>query len=245
MKKILFLALAMLALPFLQKLHAQATFTADLELIFRDTTRHFILEPYDSLDVGFAVVNHGPDDIDTSNYVLFSMTGIPSAYFLVVQSDDGHLMPIPEGDTVPSWGIRFTNMEPDTADITVDYCFFLRTTEDSDNFIDDSNQSNDTICFTVTYKKDQQTGIAHIGKQSVPLKISPNPASDIINIPVSEFGNKETRLTIYSTDGRIVYKQQWNNMDNVQVDVRTWPKGMYIMDIRSDGLKKNGRFTVQ
>lgn len=248
MKKTLLLAAILLMVTAsLQQLHAQYTHTADLELIFRDTVRHFVIEDGDSADVNFAVVNHGPDDIDTSNFVLFSMTNIPAAYFLIVQSDDGHLMTIGSGDTVLSRGMRFLNSEPDSIDYTEDYCFFLRTTEDSDSFINDTNQLNDTICFTVTFKKtNQPTGIAGAEAQLAPLKITPNPASDKVTIPMKEFMNKETMLRIYSIDGRTAYQLQLTPaIDKMQVDVRSWPKGMYLVDMQSGMVKRRGKFVVQ
>jgi hypothetical protein len=248
MKKTLFLAaILFMALASRQQLHAQYTHTADLELIFRDTTRHFVIEPYDSVDVNFAVVNHGPDDIDTSNFVLYSMTFIPANYFLVVQSDNGSLMPIPSGDTVLSSGLRFLNTEPDTVEKTTEYCYFLRTTEDADSFINDANQLNDTICFSITYKKiNPPTGIAGAEAQLAPLKIMPNPASDKVNIPIREFMNKETMLRIYSIDGRTAYQLKLTPpIDKMQVDVRSWPKGIYLVDIQSGTLKRRGKFVVQ
>lgn len=107
-KTTLFIAVFLFALLQTNDLKAQHTFTADLELIFRDTTRYFILDSGDSLDLGFAVVNHGPDNIDTSNYVLYNMTTIPPNYFLIVQTDDG-LPLISSGDTIDSKGIRFNH----------------------------------------------------------------------------------------------------------------------------------------
>ncbi len=248
MKKRLFLvAMLFMVTASWQQLNAQYVHTADLQLIFRDTTTHFVIEPYDSADVNFAVVNHGPDDIDTSNFVLYGMTYVPANFFLIVQSDDGNLMPIASGDTVLSRGLRFLNTEPDTVDYTGNYCFFLRTTEDSDSFINDANQLNDTICFSVIYKKSNQpTGIAGAEAQLKALKITPNPASDNVNIPMKEFMNKETMLRIYSIDGRTAYQLQLKpNAAQMLIDIHTWPKGMYLVDIQSGTLKQRGKFVVQ
>jgi len=248
MKKILlFSATLLIAAASTSELHAQSTFTADLELIFRDTVRNFIIEPGDSTDIGFAVVNHGPDDVDTTGYVLYSMTGVPPSFSLIVQSDDGELIPIPAGDTVLSRGVRFSNTPAsDTGDVIIDYCYFLRTTEDPDNFIDDSNQTNDTICFTVTYKKSNTPiGIADIDVESIPLKITPNPVSDIVSIPVKAFQYKQAMLTIYSLEGRVAYRQQSDKWDKVEVNVRTWPKGMYMVEVQAGTLKQRGKFVVQ
>ncbi len=250
MKK-LFLRTALLCLLCCgtQHLYAQATFTADLEMIFRDGTNNFVLNPYDSLDVGFSVVNHGPDDIDTSNYVVFGITGLPPNLFLIVQNMDGDLVPIHHNDTVDSRGIRFTHDGNFARDTTFDYCFYFKNNDYPDSFIYDSKPLNDTLCFSVTFKGngDSVTSIANRKAEAKPLQIAPNPAKDRVNIPLNDFRNQAALLKIYSIDGRLIHIQNRTagSAENIQVDVSNWHKGMYLVELQSDTQKRRGRFVVQ
>ena len=246
-KTILSIFAFLFALMQTTELKAQSTFTADLELMFRDTARHFVLEVGDSLDLGFAVVNHGPDDIDTSEFVYFSMTGIPSQYFLVIQSETGGLVPIPNGDTIDSWGIRFSNDGSAPEEITETLCFFLRTNDDPDSFIYDPNQNNDTICFELTLKvPDSTTSIRNLAMDAA-LKISPNPATSFVNVPVDGLQNQQGLLKVLSVDGRVMHEEHIKDykQKNLQLNVANWPKGMYIVDLQSEKGIRTGRFVVR
>lgn len=247
MKKILIAtACLLLILGKMPDAAAQSTFTADLELIFRDTVRNFVIEPDDSVDIGFAVVNHGPDDIDTSSFVLFSMTGIPPSFFLIVQSDDGDLMLIPNGDTVLSRGVRFSNPDAAVNDTTFDYCFFLRVNEDPDSFIYDPNQLNDTICFSVTFKGTGPLSIAARNREASTLSISPNPATGKAGIDLPAGGGNEGILRVYSIDGRLWQELAVKRQDTrLEWDVQHWPKGAYIVDYRNEKQRRTGKLLVQ
>lgn len=235
------------ALLQITELKAQSTFTADLELMFRDTARNFVLEVGDSLDLGFSVVNHGPDDIDTSEFVYFSMTGVPSQYFLVIQSESGGLLPIPNGDTIDSRGLKFINDGSITEEVTETLCFFLRTNDDPNSFIHDPNQNNDTICFQLTWKApDSVTSIRNPAMDAA-LKISPNPATSFVNVPIDGMQNQQGLLKVFSIDGRSMHEERIkdNKQKNLQLNVANWPKGMYIVDLQSEKVKRTGRFVVQ
>src|SRR5690349_12664200 len=246
MKKILVSVSALLCLLFQGiNLQAQHTFTADLELIFRDGVNNFVLNPGDTIDAGFAVVNHGPDDIDTSNHVLYSMTEVPPNLFLIVQTDDG-LPFIDNGDTVDSRAVWFTNDEDNDEEYTESYCYFLRTSEDADSFIYDPNLTNDTICFTVVYKANTTSSINNISR-AASLKISPNPATNLVNIPLDELKNQSAVLKVSAVDGMVIHEEQIpaKAAPRLSVDVSSWPKGIYFVNLQSDKVRRTGRFVVQ
>jgi hypothetical protein len=248
MKKII-LSIFVLLFALLQttELKAQSTFTADLELMFRDTARHFVIEVGDSLDLGFSVVNHGPDDIDTSQFVYFSMTGVPAQYFLIIQAETGGLLAIPNGDTIDSRGVRFSNTGLAPEEITETLCFFLRTNDDPDSFIYDPNQNNDTICFELTWKAPDSTTLIRNLAMDATLKISPNPATSVVNVPIDGMQNQQGILKVFSIDGRLMHEERIKDdkQKKLQLNVASWPKGMYIVDLQSEKGIRTGRFVVQ
>jgi len=227
--------------------NAQSSLTADLELIFRDTTRNFIINPGDSANIGFAVVNHGPEDIDTSGYVLFSMTTIPPNYFLIVQNDDGQQEPIPDEDTVLSRGILFINNEFLEEDVVTDYCYFLRVNEDPDSFVYDPNQQNDTICFSVTYKGTGATSIAAKSAAPAEVTIYPNPAAGRVSLGIGTPERQTARIRVYGIDGRTVHEAEAiiSKNDPVWLDIRGWTKGLYFVAVRTGQATYTGRLAVE
>ena len=228
--------------------NAQSQFTADLELIFRDTVRHFVVEPFDEgVDIGLAVVNHGPDDIDTSGFILFSMTGIPDNYSLVVQSDSGDLLMLPSGDTIKSRGVMFSQEGDFTADTTYKYCYFLKTNDDFEDFIYDPNQQNDTICFYVTYKKNDSLTSVRNFAQVEPLILTPNPTSSFVTVPLNTIDGLSATVSVFSMDGREVYSQKIkrNHGNSLTIDVANWNKGVYVLQILAERKLKTAKFTVQ
>jgi hypothetical protein len=66
--------------------------------------------------------------------------------------------------------------------------------------------------------------------QTTDITVYPNPASDYLtirNLPASY-----TQVTIYQSSGVVVYSAKMNSGNN-QLDVSTFPKGIYI--IKADG----------
>lgn len=129
--------------------------------------------------------------------------------------------------------------------MTESYCYFLRTREDADSFIYDPNLTNDTICFHIVYKANPTSSIAGIAQNSN-LKILPNPATGVVNIPIDDMQNQGL-LRVFSIDGRLMHEEHIRNnkQKNLQLNVVNWPKGMYMADLQSEKIKRTGRFVVQ
>ncbi|RYG32504.1 MAG: hypothetical protein EOO01_34190, partial [Chitinophagaceae bacterium] len=123
---------------------AQATFTTDLEIIFRDTTRHFELEAFnDSVLVNFSIVNHGEDAVDTNGFILYGLPDLPAGWLLIVNALDDGPTSIAVGDTLDARGVLFSQSGNFDKDTTYKFCYYLTTNEDPDQFIFDPNQYND------------------------------------------------------------------------------------------------------
>ncbi len=221
------------------------TFTADLELQFADTTTHFILQPEEEIQVNFNVINHGPDDIDTNGVVIYGLNDMPFSF--IVQSEDGDLMPINQGDTVYSRGVNFINTGDRESDTTTQWCYYLKVNEDFQEFIHDPNPLNDTICFFITYKG-VPNAIAETEEQEQQLLISPNPARGQVSIlPRRLPATEPAHISIYSVDGRIIYEERIlsSYTKPVWVDVASWASGIYFVRLQSGGINTTAKFVVE
>lgn len=223
---------------------AQSVFTADLGLLPAAAGTQYTINAGDSLDVGFRIYNQGPDDIDTSNFIIYGIPGLPPGLALVVQDENGHLIPVANGDTIQSRGLRFSNLEPSARDTTMEFCFFLMVNEDQDEFIHDPNQLNDTICYQITWKG---TGTGIAGRtQALPLQMNPNPAVDKAAIELAGDAGSEGTVQIYSIDGRLWRALPVKRSDTrVEWDVHDWPKGVYMVDFRNERQRRTGRLIVR
>jgi len=74
--------------------------------------------------------------------------------------------------------------------------------------------------------------------------VFPNPASEYLNITVR--GSQLKQLTILSLEGKTVFTKQLNNTSYSQVtlQVRQWPKGIYVLQIRSAHEIQNRKIIV-
>ena len=76
------------------------------------------------------------------------------------------------------------------------------------------------------------------------FKLYPNPTTDALNI---EFMDAVTgELMIYDLSGRVVFTQNINGVNNLQVDVNSLSKGVYtISTIQNDGAISTNKLIVQ
>lgn len=215
---------------------------ADLELRFNEEINHFELLPDEEINVGFDVVNHGPDDIDTNSLITYGLEGLQ--FFFIVQDENGDLIPLNEGDTMHAKGISFINGVERISDTTIAYCYYLRVNEDDSEFIHDPNSLNDTLCFTITYKAIPNS----LAEKEVDplLTISPNPAHSQITIVHQGALEKDPGyIRIYSSLGRLVYEKAMNQQKSLNVSVDQWSSGIYFIRYQSGKLTATSRFRVE
>jgi len=227
--------------------NAQSVFTTDLEIIPDTDVTEFTLDPGDSVDIGLRVINHGPDDIDTTNYILWGLNDF--AGFLVVQGNEGELLPIATGDTVISKGIRFKYSEDAAFEETtpIEVCYYLKTNLDPDEFITDTNQENDTFCFTVIYTKNEHpSAMEQVKNKEIAIAVYPNPAENIVHIPLNKSRGLQM-ITVFTADGRVCYRKEAdaNNTREIVLATGEWPRGFYFVKVQSDTDTSTGKFHLQ
>lgn len=249
MKKMLlkFLPLVVALIGLQTASQAQATFTADLEFFAKDGITEFEIGVNDSALFYFGVTNHGPDDIDTSDYIWYGMDGFPT-YFFPIQDSVGNKVALAVGDTFYRRGIKFINPDSTASDNdgTYSYCFFSKVNWHPNEFVFDSNEANDSTCIQVTFKGKSPTSAKDV-KLASKISIYPNPAMDVVNIPVAAMHRgQDITLTVAAIDGRIVHTQSVKQNDRpIELSLSKWTKGLYIVTLQSAAGKETGRFVVQ
>ncbi|MCF6404940.1 discoidin domain-containing protein [Chitinophaga filiformis] len=74
-------------------------------------------------------------------------------------------------------------------------------------------------------------------ENSLSVNVSPNPATNIMNVQLKG-ATQSSLLKVYNISGKEVYQTRVNgNVNQVQVDISNWPKGIYIISV-GNSLKK-------
>jgi hypothetical protein len=102
----------------------------------------------------------------------------------------------------------------------------------------DSSAGSSWSLDNVAYYTSSPTGIAQIKSVEAEIQISPNPASDIINIKLSLAVVQNTSITVSDISGRVVGNINTNTLhtgtDILQYSVADLPSGVYIVHLVND-----------
>lgn len=78
-------------------------------------------------------------------------------------------------------------------------------------------------------------------QETITLKLYPNPTTGSLNLDVDQELNNVS-ITIMDLLGNIVFERNYQSMREDQMDISTWPTGMYIVRIsRNDEILSVGK----
>lgn len=75
------------------------------------------------------------------------------------------------------------------------------------------------------------------------FSVYPNPAKDYLVIELPAILLAEFK--VYTVDGKLIYQKNLRNVKNHQLDLSSYAKGMYLLQVESQGLKQTKRFVVE
>jgi len=64
------------------------------------------------------------------------------------------------------------------------------------------------------------------------LEIFPNPTSDILKIHLPQ--TRAAKLTVWSLQGRVLYDREVFSSDRLEIDMRSWSSGVYLLQIEDN-----------
>jgi thiol-disulfide isomerase/thioredoxin len=70
------------------------------------------------------------------------------------------------------------------------------------------------------------------------LSLYPNPVNDVLNIQIEYIQN----VSIYDATGKVVFTSAYNNIDQLELDVRDFDNGLYIITVATANGVVNSRF---
>jgi type IX secretion system substrate protein/centrosomal CEP192-like protein/beta-propeller repeat-containing protein len=94
----------------------------------------------------------------------------------------------------------------------------------------DGNKISDTIHLFGTSIKDINTNVTNYNMSSSSLDISPNPASEQLNIDITTGVQGTMKLELVATDGRVIYTDEWTQSTKskqMQINTMNIPSGLY------------------
>ena len=78
------------------------------------------------------------------------------------------------------------------------------------------------------------TGIIQRQHTSLPSKLYPNPSNNIIKIKFEQALSSNAELIVFSIDGKLITKQNYpSGTSEIQLDVSSYPKGVYLAGVQS------------
>lgn len=90
--------------------------------------------------------------------------------------------------------------------------------------------------------KHQNLNTHNLDKDKLNFNIFPNPANDFINIEADVEISDNNTFTIFNTAGRKVWHQQATNSYTHQINVSNLSSGVYILQIKGDGINQSHKF---
>lgn len=198
----------------------------DLELSILSPLEGQIIPYGDTANLVYMIKNLGPDTLDLTDTIYFTIEGFPFTSSVVE-----NLLP---GDTVMS---TFLSAWSDTTiSDTLAFCMYL--IQERNETINDSIFTNDTACVRFILEG-RTTSIDEVNNKPVSIRLFPNPASQKVAMELVGFDALGTGSVIISD----IAGKEWQRLDvqmkrntsspRVNLDISSLPTGIYLLEFRS------------
>lgn len=152
-----------------------------------------------------------------------------------------YLIPNPSGNT----NIEGFAISPKCADSTHVSAWLCRDVESSES----SSYKKDCVRWFNPYKADGICGLRTetntTNKVVNQLIVSPNPATNIVNISFSGFENEYILLKIYNSNGQIVFTKTNLDKNRQTINISQFSHGLYFVELSHNGQKLSQKFVVK
>lgn len=189
------------------------TFSGLTSGLFAGTYTYIVIDANECIATTIATITQAIE-------IIVSVTAENTSTF--TNSTTNSLTGTPAGGIFSGSGVSGTNFNPSIAGIGTWPVTYTYT---------DENGCTGTATINITV--DMSTGVAMSGGEEASLEIYPNPTSGIF---ILNLKNKtaETKICVYDVLGKCVFDKVSKN-DKEKIDLSGQPKGIYTLEIESDG----------
>ena len=89
------------------------------------------------------------------------------------------------------------------------------------------------------------TSVGGTDGPTLPLLVSPNPAGEALRIRLPETTDKTALVSVFDWHGRLMTEQTVLPGTSIELDVKNWKPGVYVVGFRSDSAVGKARFVKQ
>lgn len=90
----------------------------------------------------------------------------------------------------------------------------------------------------------ESVGLVELQSQISKIIISPNPSTGIFQISISGI-NKDFQISVFSIEGQKIHSQNVLNKEITDLDLSTYPKGIYFIRLWNDDFLKTEKIVLQ
>lgn len=237
MKYLLIVSMAFIGLLMGNSKVIAQTKSCDVEMQIASPQDGEVFQIGDTASLRFKFINHGPDDLFTSDTIFFFWsfnTGAPMHlnYFVLTAN-------IPAGDSlITGHYVAYIADGIDSSNDTTTACAYLADTVV--NYID-SNRNNDTAgCVTFILKGSGPSGIATPQNRSNSFSLYPNPAAGQVVLSLNLDKPQPVTVSIMDLPGRRVWQHHYGQLkgkEKQSIDLSHLESGLYFIQV-SEGNKR-------
>ena len=80
------------------------------------------------------------------------------------------------------------------------------------------------------------TGLENLRENKNLFSVFPNPATEILNVELKVFNAGTARIEIFNSQGQVIFSKPNLSLPREEIDVRSWPHGIYFIKINTGNL---------
>lgn len=218
----------------------------NLEIHIDEPANGGIYQSGEAFPLTVSITNHGPDELVEGD-----------SLFVILPSGEPTWGSLPNDIPVDSNFVLFSNeLTMPVVESTTNLELCVQLADDPTNQITlsgspisvsyiDPVPDNNLVCHTLTVEA-APSSIADKDLSVKTLQIYPNPASQVVQIPVDQHSIAAMTIRIQDISGRTVLSQHFDPKagKSVEVNVQQLPEGMYMIERKQGKTRSVGKVTI-
>lgn len=218
----------------------------NLEIHIDEPANGTVFQPGQTFPFTVSITNHGPDELVAGDS-LFVITpsgeptwgtlqeGIPVDSNFVLFSNE---LTVPSVESTGNMDLCVQLVDDPTTQIT------LSGSPISVSYIDPIPDNN-VVCHTITIEATPSSISKHNIKSNA-LEVYPNPAGQLVHIPVNKTSKEAIMIQIRDISGKTVLSEHFssNGHETVNMNVGQLQEGIYIIESQQGNMRSTGKLSI-